>query len=176
MNYFKNNNQWNKFKNKKFIFEDDDDDDPDIEENDIIINENDDSFTNINYGNSKRNNQNELSEFNSLNNNNFDKNIFYEEKNVLIKESGEKVLELINSYNKKDSHNKTNININKCENIINQNKLLKIEKTNGKVNKSRINIKNVEKRLFKKNHTINNISLSFIDNTDKNNACTCNTF
>ena len=174
VNYFKNNNQWNKFKNKKFIFEDDDD--PDIEENDIIINENDDSFTNINYGCSKSNNQNELSEFNSLNNNNFDKNIFYEEKNALIKESGEKDLELINSYNKKDGHNKTNININKCENIINKNKLLKNEKTNGKVNKSRINIKNVEKRLFKKNHTTNNISLSFIGNTDKNNACTCNTF
>ena len=175
VNYFKNNNQWNKFKNKKFIFEDDDDD-PDIEENDIIINENDDSFTNINYGSSKSNNQNELSELNSLNNNNFDKNIFYEEKNALIKESGEKDLELINSYNKKDGHNKTNININKCENIINKNKLLKNEKTNGKVNKSRINIKNVEKRLFKKNHTTNNISLSFIGNTDKNNACTCNTF
>ena len=52
-------------------------------------------------------------------NNNFDKNIFYEEKNALIKESGEKDLESINSHNKKDGHNKTNININKCENIIN---------------------------------------------------------
>ena len=62
------------------------------------------------------------------------------------------------------------------KNDINKNKLLKNEKTNSKVNKSRINIKNVEKRLFKKNHTTNNISLSFIGNTDKNNACTCNTF
>ena len=172
VNYFDNNkNNKTSTKLKKFFNEiDNNEQDIDNEDNEIIINENDDLITPRDIGDS-----NKINSKDKINN-------IYEKDSIISLEQ----TPIINknrpnyySYDKKVIPNKHIFDLKKKEvNIENQvNKEDDSEKDiNNDTMKDRINIKTVEKRLFKKNHTNNNIKLTFVDTSAKKDICTCDIF
>ena len=172
VNYFDNNkNNKTSTKLKKFFNEiDNNEQDIDNEDNEIIINENDDLITPRDVGDS-----NKINSKDKINN-------IYEKDSIISLEQtpiNNKNRPNYYSYDKKVIPNKHIFDLKKKEvNIENQvNKEDDSEKDiNNDTMKDRINIKTVEKRLFKKNHTNNNIKLTFVDTSAKKDICTCDIF
>ena len=170
-----NTNKHVNIKKNKFILEHEAityENDVDNEDNEIIINENDDSICHLDETQHNINNQNNKIKNDTINNESKKSDYIEENKEDV---NNEKILDNeINISNQEkidlvDNKERNNINI---DNNIENN----LEKENIKESKDRINIKNVEKRLFRKNNANSNINLTYIDNTDKKDLCTCFVF
>ena len=169
VNYYENNKTSIKLK-KFFIENDDNEQNIDNEDNEIIINENDDLIS-----------PRDIYDSNKINSRNKTNNIYSNDSKILLEQTpiiNKKSLNFY-SYDKRDIPNKHILEPNNKEMNL-ENRINKEDNSEKEINnntrKDRINIKKVEQRLFKKNHTINNINLTFVDNNAKKDICTCYIF
>ena len=162
-----NNNNQIIIKENKFNLEKEEttyENDIDNEDNEIIINENDDSICHLDQDETKDNiNQNNILN-DSFSNNELKKSNDIKKCNEII---NEKLENPILNDNDEQKGEDLNIDIN---NEIN------LEKENAYGKKDRINIKNVERRLFRKDNSNNNNNITFIDIKDRKDICTCFVF
>ena len=145
------------------------------EDNEIIINENEDSICYLDEIKNNFNQNNKIKNY-SLNNEIKKSNDFLDNKEIINKRNQSEIL-----INKINISNQNQIDLfdnqieNKINNINNNNEI-NLEQENIKEKKDRINIKSIEKKLFRKNNTNKNINLTYIDKSDKKDICTCLVF
>ena len=173
--YKEGNNRESKFQNKKFFINDDIEQDNDIEE-EIIVNENDDSISNINIDDSDDNNFLSNNSLKNLENNSNNK---LEQKTIINDNFDDnfvnKVAQIIKEETKiiKNKESKINIEDNVNKNDENQKNE---EKNNQNNKKEKIHINIVQKRLMKKNNTNNLINLTYTGTNNNKDICTCEIF
>ena len=170
-----------KIQNKKFfVNEDENVQDIDNEDNDIIINENDDSISQINYCEQDNITNTKKVKDNSIKKTQNDKNNIIEEKPIINHTSeNQKSNKELNNYTKDEnfdinSDKNLEINLSRKNNYTNNEEINNKNDIDDNIKKNGINSQKVGKRLLKKTHTFNNdISLTFSDINSKKDICTC---